>query len=464
MIPRNPMQWPIRWQIAALLIVTQIVAHLVTITMIDLSTARNGGGRIELAMGVSEPMLTALRMIDGADSRETMERLADLVAKDTRFRLQAGPPAGSTGSDTPLDATFDAALVDALPTFWQHRVNVYNTEAGAISSAFPLSAFAIAAELPTGAWLIFEPRRDSFLQNFPRTIVLLGLFILGSTLMFLSVWAGSSLVAPISRLAHGAERFAGDADATDLPERGPVEVRRATRAFNRMRQRIRKLINDRSQTLASIGHDMRTPLTRMRLRLELLDDSPAKVAIENDALVLERMIDDALGFLRSENRPLSRDLVDIAVLAKTVVDETADQGHRITYHGPQRVVVRCDHDLVRRVLENVIGNAAKFAGDAVVVVSDRKSDAVLIEVQDRGPGIPLEQRDKVLEPFARVEAVRSGSAQTPEGFGLGLAIARDLMERHGGTLDLSDNQPRGLTVTLTLPRGFAPEQHGPTTA
>ncbi|AZL59525.1 sensor histidine kinase [Tabrizicola piscis] len=460
----NPTRWPIRWQIAALLILTQVMAHVVTITMIDLSTNQTGGGRAQLGVAASEPLLTVLRMARQADIPEMTDRLATLLATDDRFRLEASMSeavAARAAVDIP---GLEAALANALPDYWRDQVLVFDGSTGGLAALLPTVDFAVAAQLPTGDWLVFEPRSDSFVQRVPRTVALIGLSILALTVMFLSVWAGTALVAPISDLARGAERFAGDADATDLPDRGPVEVRRATLAFNKMRQRIRKLISDRSQTLASIGHDMRTPLTRLLLRLELLDDSPAKTAMEGDIQVLERMIDDALGFLRSEHRPLALELVDIAVLAKTVADEFADHGHAIDYHGPQHLVVRCDHDLIRRVLENVIGNAAKFAGEAQVLVSEKKTDAVVIEVRDNGPGIPLDHREKVLEPFTRVEAVRSGTALKSEGFGLGLAIARDLMERHGGMLGLSDNHPQGLSVTLTLPKAAADDHAGPRTA
>ncbi|MGL4236381.1 HAMP domain-containing sensor histidine kinase [Tabrizicola sp.] len=444
----NPTRWPVRWQIAVLLIFTQIVAHISTIIMIDQSLARAGDGRVDLAMSISEPMLTALRMTDVTDVGGMTSRFSDLVENDDRFRLEDD----LSFSPGALDEVFGTALISIAPPDWQSRMRVFSTDDRGLTSMLPMRSFAVAAQLPTGGWLVFEARGDSFIQRVPRTIALLGLFILSLTIMFLSVWAGSALVAPIGDLARGVERFAGDADAKDIPERGPVEVRRATRAFNKMRQRIRKLISDRSQTLASIGHDMRTPLTRLRLRLELLEQNPTTAAIEQDVHVLERMIDDALSFLRSEGRPLRLELLDIAILAKTVVDDYADQGHRIEYQGPQRLVLRCDRDLIRRVLDNLVGNAAKFAKEAHVILSSPTPDAVKIEVRDNGPGIPLDHRDRVLEPFARVEAVRSGTAQKSEGFGLGLAIARDLVERHGGKLALTDNQPKGLVVTLTLPK------------
>ncbi len=462
----SPLRWPIRWQIAMLLILTQVVAHVVTMTMIDLSTSTTGGGRGALAITAAEPMLTVLRMYEDAEGVGMAGGLARLVAVDARFRLDPQFPAEVVAPNRSVEPVMESAVLNSLPEYWRGRVQMFVDAGAGPSSPFPMADFSMAARLSSGEFLVFEASRDSFVQRVPRTVVLIGLLIMALTLMFLAVWAGNALVAPMGDLARGAERFAGDADSPDLPERGPVEVRRATRAFNRMRQRIRKLINDRSQTLAAIGHDMRTPLTRLRLRIELLDDDGSgKTLMENDVQVLERMIDDALGFLRSENRPLARDMVDIAALTRTVADECVDHGTRqgasIEYHGPQRLVASCDHDLMRRVLENVIGNAAKFAGDALVTVFDRMPRAVVIEVRDSGPGIPVDQRDRVLEPFTRIDGVRTGATHRSEGFGLGLAIARDLMERHGGTLGLSDNQPQGLVVTLTLPwaPGGGPSQN-----
>jgi signal transduction histidine kinase len=447
----NPARWPIRWQIVVLLVATQILAHAATTTAIDLSTAQDGGGRAEVGITTSEPMLVALRMTTGETPALTRARFEWLATLDARFSVETASPLTAANAGHAAGALFGDALRHDLPSVWRDRVSLFTLRDGFLSDVFPLQSFGLAAQLPDGSWAVFRPRFDGFVQQVPRIVALMGLLILALPLMFLSVWAGSALVAPIGRLARGAEGFAQNIDAPELPENGPVEVRQATRAFNRMRQRIRKLISDRSQTLASIGHDMRTPLTRLRLRLELLEDGPATKAIEAEVRILERMIDDALAFLRSESRPLKAERIDMAVLARTVADDYADQGHAIAYHGPARLVLTGDHDLLRRALDNIVGNAAKFATRADVTLRERAPGGVVIEVRDDGPGIPLDHRDKVLEPFTRIEAVRSGTATDTQGFGLGLAIARDLVERHGGTLQLSDNAPSGLTVTMTLP-------------
>jgi signal transduction histidine kinase len=450
MMKLNPSLWPIRWQIAALLILTQVVAHIATITTANLAISRTGDGKNDVALALMDPMLTVLKIAEVAGPERSDALLRGMVALDPRFTTRADLPAEPEAT---IDDEVAAAVHRAAPQRWQDEVRVIATGKAPVLSLRPAAPFGIglAAPLPSGGWLIFEPDQGSFIQNVPRIVAFFGFLILTLPLTLLLVWAGSALVAPIARLAQGAERFAETIDAPALPERGAVEVQQATRAFNRMRDRIRKLISDRSQTLASIGHDMRTPLTRLRLRLELVEQNDVTAHMDEDIRALERMIDDALEFLRSEHKPLALTPVDLAVLARTVTDEYADLGHSITFSGPHRVVATCDPELLRRTLDNVVGNAAKYATNTQVSLTECKAGQIRIEVRDDGPGIPLDHRERVLEPFARIESVRAGTAQNGKGFGLGLAIARDLVERHSGKLELTDNQPRGLTVTILLP-------------
>jgi signal transduction histidine kinase len=451
----HPAGWSIRWQIASLLIITQILAHLVTAITINLSVARNGSDN-ELIMNESEPMLTALRMTGISDGAAGMRELANLPGIDDRFVLSDRLPTPIGNRATDGTDSLQRALVQSVPPMWQDRVVIYAAD-GAPAS---LQSFMVAARLPAGNWLVYTPDENTLIESVPKLIAILGILFFALPLMLMSVWSGVALVAPIAALAEGAERFARDTSSAPLPEDGAVEVRKAKHAFNQMQLRIQKLMSDRSQTLASIGHDMRTPLTRLRLRMELMEQEPASVAlaIEDDIARLERMIDDALDFLRTEHRPLALAQVDLAVLARTVVDDYADRDHAIEYRGPARLTFRCDADLVRRILDNVVGNAAKFANATQVILMPHAAGGASIEVRDDGPGIPLDHREKVLEPFTRIEAVRAGTAQDAQGFGLGLAIARDLTERHGGTLTLAENQPSGLLVTISLPEQRADQE------
>jgi signal transduction histidine kinase len=445
----NPARWSIRWQIAALLIVTQVLAHLVTTITINLTVIRNGSD-IELMLNELEPMLTALRLTSASDGSAVMRELADIPAIDDRFALSDRLPAPTGDRISATNDPLQRALIQSVPPMWYDRVVIYAADGGPAS----MRSFLVAARLSDGGWLVYTPDRNALIESVPRLVAFLGLLFFALPLMLMSVWSGVALVAPITALGEGAERFARDVSSPPLAEDGSVEVRKAKHAFNQMQLRIQKLISDRSQTLASIGHDMRTPLTRLRLRMELMEQEPATVAlqIEDDIARLERMIDDALDFLRTEHRPLVLAQVDLAVLVRTVVDDYADRGHVIEYKGPSRLTFRCDTDLVRRILDNVVGNAAKFADATQVILIAHDTGAATIEVRDDGPGIPLDHREKVLEPFTRIDAVRAGTAQDTQGFGLGLAIARDLTERHGGTLTLAENQPSGLLVTISLPQ------------
>jgi signal transduction histidine kinase len=446
-----PTSWPIRWQIAGLVLATQLIAHVVTGIAVDFYTAPRGGAKSDLAYSASDPMLTALRMGTTESASQMIDRFKDLAAQDDRFQILETLPLTTRSKEPVADNTVGDVIKAGVPPYWRDRVHLIDVAKSRFLPILPLGNFGVVAELPDNTWLVFQARSDTLAQTVPRAIALLGLLFVSLPLMFLSVWAGSALVAPIANLARSSERFAADIEAPELPESGPIEVRQANRAFNRMRQRIKKLIGDRSQTLASIGHDMRTPLTRLKLRLELLDDTENTTAMNDDVEVLERMIDDALAFLRSESRPVKAEPIDVAMLAKTVADDYADRGHAVAYSGPSRLSFRGDHDLLRRALDNIVGNAAKFAKDVRVHVAELTRGDIRIEVCDDGPGIPLSDREKVLEPFARIEAVRSGTAQQNQGFGLGLAIARDLIERHGGALELLDNVPRGLIVRFSLP-------------
>ncbi|PTX53800.1 signal transduction histidine kinase [Litoreibacter ponti] len=433
----------IRTQIIVLLVGTQVLAHAVTLGfMLHLSSEPDR--RSEVIRDLSDPMLVALQLVD--DGAPGFERLVQI---DPRFSLAASAPDGA-----PLPEV-DRLIAQTIPTGIADTVIPFTLAEDAGWPPAPrVQPFGLASPLADGRWLVFTPQPDLIARTMPRVASLLALSLLALPLMLLSIWAGGWLVAPIVRLSAATNTFARDISAPSIPEEGALEVRQAIIAFNKMQQELRQLIDDRSRTLASISHDMRTPLTRLRLRLETIDLAGEGHAFERDLSTLEKMIDDALSFMRSAHHTVSLERTDLTALCQTVVDGFLDQGHRVSLLRSDRVVVCCDITLTMRVLDNLLSNAAKHAGEATVIVgTDVASGRAKVVIADKGPGIPQDLMAFVQQPFNRLPAVASGDNADKGGFGLGLAIAGELMTRQSGSLELSANAPNGLKATLT----FAPE-------
>lgn len=244
-----------------------------------------------------------------------------------------------------------------------------------------------------------------------------------------------------------------------MPERkGPDEVRVASRALNRMQARIRGMIVDRTRMLAAVSHDLRTPITRMRLRAEFIDDEDTRRQMLRDLDQMGAMVHAALSYLRDGQDTQSRSLVDLASLLQTVCHDFADTGEKVTYEGPDHLLASLRADEIRRAVGNLVENALKYGGAcAIVRLRPASRNEVDIEVVDRGPGIPNELKAAMLEPFARGDAARTMGDRSA-GFGLGLAIARSAAEAHGGSLLLQDGEPSGLVAVLRLPTGDKPDQ------
>jgi signal transduction histidine kinase len=318
------------------------------------------------------------------------------------------------------------------------------TEAGTVADRVQ-----IALALGDGSALIFDPDRNNNQVNLPRFFIPMTVTALFVPLAVLSLWGARMLTAPLRRLAEGADRFAIDLDATPLAQQGPAEIQKLAHAFNTMKSRIRQLVDSRSRMLAAVSHDLRTPLTRLRLRAETLPDGDDKERMLKDVVTMDAMIGQTLSYLRDQASPKSREPVDLATLVSSICDDFADTGHNATYEGPRNVVLECEPDLLTRAVSNLVDNALKFGDVALVRLETRSASEVVIHIEDEGPGIPDDQKFMAFEPFSRGDAAR-GAPET-EGFGLGLAIARQIVERHGGHVTLHDRQPRGLRVQVVLP-------------
>ncbi|HVV41985.1 MAG TPA: ATP-binding protein [Nitrobacter sp.] len=269
-------------------------------------------------------------------------------------------------------------------------------------------------------------------------------------LTLLGLWAARALTAPLSSFARAAEDFSLNGAAAPLPERGPEEIRSVAKALNRMRDRITGLIDDRTRMLAAISHDLRTPITRLRLRSEFIEDDVHRRHMLRDLDQMRGMLEAVLSFLRNDRRLEPMTLIDLASSLQLIADQFTDMGHKVAYHGPDHAMVMARPDDLHRAVTNLVDNAVHFAGETVLRLAVTPQ-AATIEVEDDGPGISDARKDVMLEPFVRGDEARN--MDDASGFGLGLSITRAIVDAHGGTLSLNDRQPRGLIARIELPVG-----------
>jgi signal transduction histidine kinase len=264
----------------------------------------------------------------------------------------------------------------------------------------------------------------------------------------LGLWAARALTAPLSSFARAAESFSLNGATAPLPERGPEEIRFVARALNRMRERIGGLIDDRTRMLAAISHDLRTPITRMRLRAEFIEDDGHRSRTLADLDQMRSMLESVLSFLRNDRRLEPMTLIDIASTLQLVADQFADMGHNVNYAGPDHAMVTARPDDLHRGITNLAENAVRFGGQATIRLT-LSSGSATIDVEDDGPGISDAHKGAMLEPFVRGDSARN--MDEAAGFGLGLSITHAIVLAHGGELSLHDRQPHGLIARIQIP-------------
>lgn len=310
----------------------------------------------------------------------------------------------------------------------------------------PLRGLTVDVRLKDGTWARFRaapmriPREPSSL-----------LFYLG---LMLSVVAAAVLLAvrsitrPLRVLGDAARSLGEDLARPPLPEEGPREAREAARAFNEMQARLRGMVDQRTRALSAMSHDLRTPITRLRLRSEMLEDQALRGKLQADLDDMQRLVDVTLDYLRGlkEAEPIHR--VDVNGLAAGLADDFASMGRPIEVLGRAEAPFEGRPLALRRALTNLLENALTYGGKATLRIEDSPASLRLI-IEDEGPGIPESDLARVVEPFERLEASRN---RETGGVGLGLSIARDIAASHGGALRLENRVPRGLRAILELPR------------
>jgi signal transduction histidine kinase len=307
--------------------------------------------------------------------------------------------------------------------------------------------FSVSLRLADGSWLNFTaPLAEP--EPFWSYRFLLSMAVMIVAVVILSAMVVYHLTAPLRVFARAAHRLGTDVNAAPLDEAGPVEVRRASRAFNEMQGRIRRFVEDRTQMIAAISHDLGTPITRLRLRAEFVENEEQRQKILSDLEEMDRMISSTLTFARDESAQEPRTSVDLAALLGSVCSDLSDAGLPAECERHEALPYSCHPTALRRALTNLIENAAKYGGRAEVSIVAEGQD-VVVRIDDRGPGIPEDQLDSVFRPFHRLESSRS---RQTGGTGLGLTVARTIVRAHGGEITLQNRSEGGLRVRVALPR------------
>jgi two-component system OmpR family sensor kinase len=304
--------------------------------------------------------------------------------------------------------------------------------------------FAAALQLPSGAWSVLRPAPEPFPNDWQKRVLLWFLGCLAVVTPAGYLFA-RRITAPIGAFARAADRLGRDPGAEAMHLSGPAEIGMAARAFNDMQVRLKRYVEDRTGMVGAISHDLRTPLARMRFKLE---NAPPELRdpVLSDVEQMERMITAVLSFIRGASAPNARERIDLLSLLECVVDDAAGTGADVSIEPGFPITVEADALALQRLFENLVDNAVKYGGRASLRLFEDKGEAV-VEIADAGPGLKPADMARVFEPFYRAEAARTLDGG---GVGLGLAVARSIARAHGGDVTLA-SAPSGLTARVSLP-------------
>ncbi|WP_323160613.1 sensor histidine kinase [Pseudomonas fluorescens] len=266
--------------------------------------------------------------------------------------------------------------------------------------------------------------------------------------LMIAAWYGAKLLSrPIQRLSDAAERLSENLDSPPLDESGPREARQAAHTFNLMQQRIREQVQQRARMLGAVSHDLRTPLSRLKLRLEKIDDDKLQGQMRQDLNDMIGMLDATLTYLHEQRTSEALQMMDVQALVESLCENAQDQGADVQVSG-HCAPLQVQPMALRSCINNLMDNALRYAGQAHIELQDQR-EHLLIRVIDHGPGIAADKREAVFEPFFRLEGSRNRNSG---GVGLGMTIAREAAQRQGGQLNLEETPGGGLTAVIRLPR------------
>lgn len=347
-------------------------------------------------------------------------------------------------------AAFRDLLQETLGNERPLAIDVRTTELPAVApdqAPRPGYRFDVNVRLNDGTWAGFEFSAVRRLRRWPSSMMM-GMSTLALVMTLLSFLAVRWVTRPLKVLTEAADKMGADINQPLMRESGPQEVRRAARAFNAMQERLTRYVRTRTGILTAMSHDLKTPITRLRLRAEMLDDAELREKFGRDLVEMERMVGTTLDYMRGLDSDEPPQQIDVQAMVAAMQADAEEQGHAVRIDGSVvRPLVGKPAGL-KRCLQNLLDNALRYGKDVAVRIDDGATQLAL-SVSDRGPGIPQQDLERVFEPFVRLEASRNASTG---GTGLGLSIARNLAQSMGGELVLRNRDGGGLEARLTLPR------------
>ncbi len=313
-----------------------------------------------------------------------------------------------------------------------------------------VQSFLIQVQLSDGRWIRFERDIPENFFNWPsRLIWVLGILL--ASVAALSLIAVRSIIRPLNELKTAAEGLGRDIHRSPLPVKGPMEISETAKAFNTMQSRLKSFIEDRARILAAASHDLKTPLTRLRLRTDLLEDETLRHKFQTDLDDMESMVNATLDFMRGVQTQEPTQTINLIALLDSISENAIEVGHDVQVTGSLNKPYNGKPIALKRCIENLVENAVSYGKRAQIHVEEDDKQ-ITISVLDEGPGIPEEKLDTVFDPFFRLESSRSKKSG---GTGLGLGIARNIAKAHGGDLLLSNRPEGGIKAMLVLPKQAA---------
>ena len=439
--------------------VTEVLAVAVTLALVGLF--RTVGGAWS-----QEPLERSSLLYEGADivrmieaAPPSMRQTLAAAAAPAEFRtdwyaaasrasasLQAAPRA----EDKNAQRTISAHLQRAVTVLSPGRTG--SVPPGILyDRSRPLAPYMLAVQLNDGSWLVFSVMKRTWGMPWANRWMI-WLCFLAASITIVTAFAARQFSRPIERLAAAVRQFGLNPRAPPIAEAGPRELRQVIETFNAMQAQIQKFVAYRTMMLAAISHDLRTPLTRMRLRGEFIDDQDQQARLFRDVDEMQNMVDEALAFFRDDASVEETTSFDLPHVLLTVANDYADQDVDIGYAGPAHAVYRGRPFTLKRAFTNLIDNAVKYGKTPEIELSCEEM-ALVVAIRDRGPGIPAEALDNVFRPYYRVDGSRN---RTSGGVGLGLTVAQAIVQGHGGEIILQNRPEGGLEARIVLPVLRAP--------